>query len=124
MYRERLEELRKEKGFSYKKWAEESGVSVDTLDRIVHPENPEKDSPRISTLEQVIKPLGVELWELFYMGSTSLVSLQNEINTLRTERDSLLVENGALKDKVETLTARMDVLKDQMIEVLMGGKKC
>jgi hypothetical protein len=66
----------------------------------------------------------VELWEIFYMGSTSLVSLQNEINTLRTERDSLLVENGALKDKVETLTARMDVLKDQMIEVLIGGKKC
>jgi hypothetical protein len=65
----------------------------------------------------------VELWEIFYMGSTSLVSLQNEINTLRTERDALLVENGALKDKVETLTARMDVLKDQMIEVLMGGKK-
>jgi transcriptional regulator with XRE-family HTH domain len=124
MYRERLEELRKEKGFSYKKWAEESGVSVDTLDRIVHPENPEKDSPRVNTLEQAIKPFGVELWEIFYMGSTSLVSLQNEINTLRTERDSLLVENGALKDKVETLTARMDVLKDQMIEVLIGGKKC
>jgi transcriptional regulator with XRE-family HTH domain len=123
MYRERLEELRKEKGFSYKKWAEESGVSVDTLDRIVHPENPEKDSPRVNTLEQAIKPFGVELWEIFYMGSTSLVSLQNEINTLRTERDALLVENGALKDKVETLTARMDVLKDQMIEVLMGGKK-
>ena len=124
MYRERLKELRKEKGFSYKKWAEESGVSVDTLDRIVHPENPEKDSPRISTLEQVIKPLGVELWEIFYMGSTSLVSLQNEINTLRAERDALLIENGALKDRVDNLTAKVDTLKDQMIEVLIGGKKC
>jgi transcriptional regulator with XRE-family HTH domain len=124
MYRERLEELRKEKGFSYKKWAEESGVSVDTLDRIVHPENPEKDSPRVNTLEQAIKPFGVELWEIFYMGSTSLVSLQNEINTLRTERDALLVENGALKDRVDTLTTKVDTLKDQMIEVLIGGKKC
>ena len=124
MYRERLEELRKEKGFSYKKWAEESGVSVDTLDRIVHPENPEKDSPRVNTLEQAIKPFGVELWEIFYMGNTSLVSLQNEINILRAERDALLVENGALKDRVDTLTTKVDTLKDQMIEVLIGGRKC
>ena len=124
MYRERLEELRKEKGFSYKKWAEESGVSVDTLDRIVHPENPEKDSPRVNTLEEAIKPFGVELWEIFYMGNTSLVSLQNEINTLRAERDALLVENGALKDRVDTLTTKVDTLKDQMIEVLIGGRKC
>ena len=124
MYRERLEELRKEKGYSYKKWAEESGVSVDTLDRIVHPENPEKDSPRVNTLEQAIKPFGVELWEIFYMGNTSLVSLQNEINILRAERDALLVENGALKDRVDTLTTKVDTLKDQMIEVLIGGRKC
>ena len=124
MYRERLEERRKEKGYSYKKWAEESGVSVDTLDRIVHPENPEKDSPRVNTLEEAIKPFGVELWEIFYMGNTSLVSLQNEINTLRAERDALLVENGALKDRVDTLTTKVDTLKDQMIEVLIGGRKC
>ena len=124
MYRERLEELRKEKGFSYKKWSEESGVSVDTLGRIVRPENPDKDSPHVNTLEQAIKPFGVELWELFYMGSTSLVSLQNEINTLRTERDALLVENGVLKNRVDTLTTKVDTLKDQMIEVLIGGKKC
>lgn len=118
MYRERLEELRKEKGFSYKKWAEESGVSVDTLDRIVHPENPEKDSPRISTLEQVIKPLGVELWEIFYMGSTSLVSLQNEINTLRAERDDLVAKNAILDDRAKTLQDKVDDLKDDLIAVL------
>ena len=60
MYRYRLEELRKEKGLSYKKWAEESGVSVDTINRIIHPEHPEKDSPRINTLEELCEPLGVE----------------------------------------------------------------
>jgi transcriptional regulator with XRE-family HTH domain len=62
MYRCRLEELRKEKGLTNKKWSEESGVSVDTIARIIHPENPEKDSPRINTLEDLCKPLGVELW--------------------------------------------------------------
>jgi transcriptional regulator with XRE-family HTH domain len=124
MYREKIDELRREKGLSMKKLSEYSGISIDTIMRIIHPENPDKDSPRIATLEEICKPLGVELWELFYMGSTSLVSLQNEINTLRTERDSLLVENGALKDRVDTLTTKVDTLKDQMIEVLIGGKKC
>ena len=124
MYREKIDELRRVKGLSMKKLSEYSGISIDTIMRIVHPENPDKDSPRIATLEEICKPLGVELWELFYMGSTSLVSLQNEINTLRTERDALLVENGVLKDRVDTLTTKVDTLKDQMIEVLIGGKKC
>lgn len=115
MYRCRLEELRKEKGLSYKKWAELSGVSVDTIDRIIHPENPEKDSPRVNTLNSLCEALGVELWEIFYIGSTSLVALQAEINLLKTERDSLLAENAILKDKIETLRDKVDVLKDDII---------
>ena len=115
MYRDRLEEIRKEKGISNKKWAEESGVSVDTIDRIIHPENPEKDSPRVNTLDNLCKVLGVELWELFYTGDKSLVVLQAEIHSLNAERDALLVENGALKDKVETLRDKVDSLKDEII---------
>lgn len=116
MYRDRLEEIRKEKGISNKKWAEESGVSVDTINRIIHPENPIKDSPRVNTLEDLCKPLGVELWEIFYLGDRSIVSLQAEINVLKAERDALLVENGALKDKVESLRDKVDSLKDEIID--------
>ncbi len=115
MYRCRLEELRKEKGLSNKKWSEESGVSVDTIDRIVHPENPEKDSPRVNTLEDLCEVLGVELWEIFYIGSTSLVALQAEINLLKTERDSLLAENAVMKDKIDSLKDKIDTLKDDLI---------
>jgi transcriptional regulator with XRE-family HTH domain len=115
MYRDRLEELRREKGISNKQWSEESGVSIDTICRIIHPENPEKDSPRVNTLDALCKVLGVELWEIFYLGDRSLVSLQSEINTLKAERDALLVENGALKDKVETLKNKVDSLKDDII---------
>lgn len=115
MYRCRLEELRKEKGFSYKKWSELSGVSVDTLDRIVHPENPDKDSPKVNTLEDVCKPLGVEVWEIFYLGDRSFVSLQAEIATLKTERDDLVAENAVLKNKIDTLKDKIDVLKDDII---------
>lgn len=115
MYRNKLEELRNEKKITNKRWSEESGVSIDTISRIIHPENPEKDSPRVNTLEDLCKVLGVELWEIFYMGDRSFVSLQAEILSLKTERDALLAENGALKDKVETLRNKIDNLKDEII---------
>ena len=117
MYRERLEELRKEKNITHKKWSEDSGVSIDTIARITHPENSTKDSPRVNTLEDLCKPLGVELWEIFYMGDRSFVSLQAEIISLKAERDALLAENGALKDKVDTLRDKVDSLKDEIISV-------
>ena len=116
MYRDRLEEIRKEKGLSNKKWSEESGVSLDTIGRIIRPENPDKDSPRVNTLEDLCKVLGVELWEIFYSGNTSIVVLQGEINALKAERDALVVENAILKDKVETLRNKVDTLKDDLID--------
>ena len=118
MYRCRLEELRKEKGFSYKKWSEESGVSIDTITRIIHPENPDKDSPRINTLEDLCKPLGVEVWELFYIGDRSFVALQAEIAILKSERDDLVAKNAILNDRVETLRDKVDTLKDDLIAAL------
>lgn len=116
MYRNRIEEIRIEKNFTNKRWSEESGVSIDTIARITHPENPDKDSPRVNTLEDLCKPLGVELWEIFYMGDRSFVSLQAELLALKAERDALLEENGALKEKVETLRNKVDSLKDEIID--------
>lgn len=116
MYRDRLEEVRKEKNISNKKWAEESGVSVDTITRIIHPENPEKDSPRVNTLEDLCEVLGIELWELFYTGEKSFVYLQAEFDLIKAERDELIAENGALKNEVETLRTQVDSLKDVIID--------
>lgn len=117
MYRDKLLEFKQQKGITTKQWAEVSGISIDTIGRILHPENPQKDSPRINTLEDLCKPLGIELWEVFYMGDQSLVTLKAEIANLRAERDALLVENGALKDKVEVLRDKVDELKDEIIDV-------
>lgn len=117
MYRDRLDEIRKEKGISNKKWSEESGVSIDTISRIIRPENPEKDSPRVNTLEDLCRVLGVELWEIFYMGDRSFVSLQAEIASLKAERDALVAENGVLKDKVDTLRDKVESLKDEIINL-------
>ena len=117
MYRDRLEEIRKEKGLSTKEWSELSEVSVDTIKRIRNPENPEKDSPRVNTLEDLCRPLGIELWEIFSMGDKSLVSLQAEIASLKAERDALIAENGALKNKVETLCDNVNTLKNEIIYI-------
>jgi transcriptional regulator with XRE-family HTH domain len=117
MYRERLEEIRNEKHITNKKWSEVSGVSIDTITRILHPENPEKDSPRVNTLEDLCEALGVELWEIFYMGDRSFVSLQAEIVSLKAERDDLVAENAVLKDNIATLEKKVDILKDELLDV-------
>lgn len=122
MYRDRVEEIRKEKGLSNKQLSELSGVSLDTLSRISHPENPDKDSPRINTLEDICKVLGIELWELFYTGPTSLVALQAKIASLETERENLIAELAVQKEKNEQSAIKIDELKDKLIEVLMSSK--
>lgn len=116
MYRDKLVEFRKEKGISNKQWSIESGVSIDTINRIISHEDSDKDSTKVNTLEDLCKPLGKELWELFYTGATSLVSLQAEISVLKSERDDLVAENAVLKNKVETLRDKNDMLKDELIE--------
>lgn len=115
MYRDRIRELIKEKGISNKRIVMESGVSADTLNRIIFPDNPEKDSPHVSTLERICKVLGVELWELFYIGDKSLVILQAELTALNAERDTLLAENAVLKTQVSDLQSKNDLLKDDII---------
>ena len=122
MYRDRIEEIRKEKGLSNKQLSELSGVSLDTLSRISRPENPDKDSPRINTLQDICNVLGIELWELFYTGSTSLVALQAKIASLEAERDSLIAEVAVQNEKNEQSAIKIDELKDKLIEVLMSSK--
>jgi transcriptional regulator with XRE-family HTH domain len=118
MYRSKLEEIRKEKGLSTKRWAELSGVSVDTINRIRTPENPEKDSPRVNTLEDLCEPLGVDLWEIFYTGDRSLVNLQAEYLALKAERDDLVAQNAVLESKNKELQCRVDSLVDILISKL------
>jgi cell division protein FtsB len=66
-------------------------------------------------LEDLCKVLGVELWEIFYLGDRSFVALQAEIVTLKSERDALVAENAVLKEKIDTLKDKVDSLKDDII---------
>lgn len=116
MWRDRLNEIKKEKGITTKMMSERSGISIDTITRILTSKDIKTDSPRINTITDLCNALGVELWEIFYTGDKSLVILQAEIDTLKTERDGLIAENGALKNRVDTLRAKVDSLKDEIID--------
>lgn len=116
MFLKRMFEIQKEKGISTRQWSEESGVSIDTIHRLKSLGEGEKDSTRISTLEQLRKPLGVELWELFYIGEKSFVALQAEIAALKEERDALLSAKAVLEARAGTLELRVNELKDDIID--------
>lgn len=117
MWRDKLIEIKKEKNITTKTWSEASGVPIDTINRIINSKKVKTDSPRIDTIEDLCRGLGVEVWEVFYLGDKSLVSLQVELNNLKAERDELVAEKAVLSDKVETLKDKVDTLKDNIIEV-------
>ena len=117
MWRDRLIEIKKEKGISTKEISERSGISVETITRILNSKHATTEAPRIDTIAEVCKALDVEVWEIFYMGDRSFVAQQAEIVLLKNERDDLIAENGALKARVEALRDKVDSLKDQIIDL-------
>jgi transcriptional regulator with XRE-family HTH domain len=119
MWRERMAEIKKEKGISTKVWSERSGLSVDTINRIMNSQKVKTDSPRLDTIEAMCIGLGVEVWEVFYMGDRSFVSLQAENASLKAERDCLIAENAVQRDKIDALREKVDSLKDVIIERLL-----
>ena len=116
MYRDRLDEIRKERGFTKKRWSEESGVSIDAIDDIIHPDNPDKCSPKVNTLEELCRPLCVALWEVFYVGDHDLPAMAAELAALRAERDVLRSDNATLLATAQALKEKIDQLKDELID--------
>jgi transcriptional regulator with XRE-family HTH domain len=118
MWRDKLIEIKKERGFTSEMIAERtpSYITKETITRILNSKKG-TDSPRLDTLEEICSALGVEMWEIFYMGDKSLVSLQAEITALKAERDDLLAENAVARSKIETLRDKVDSLKDEIISI-------
>lgn len=116
MWRDKLIEIRKEKGFTIKMIADRtpSHITEETITRTLNARKG-TDSPRLDTLEGICSALGVELWEIFYSGDKNLAYLQAEIASLKAERDELLAENAIAKNKIDTLRDKVDSLKDEII---------
>lgn len=116
MWRDKINEIKKEKGLSTQMISERtpSHIAPETISRALK-SSKGTDSPRIDTLTEICTALGVEVWEIFYMGDKSFVVLQAELAALKTERDALVAENAVLNDKVATMRDKIDTLKDEII---------
>lgn len=107
--------IRKEKGITTRMLAERADLPLETVQRIL---DGTTENPRLDTMKRIADALEVELWELFFTGERSFVTMQIELISLRTERDALVADNAVLKDKVETLRDKVDTLKDDLITAL------
>ena len=117
MWRDRMAEIKKEKGISTKEWSERSNVSVDTINRVMNSKKVKTESPRLDTIEDMCKGLGVEVWEIFYVGDRSFVSIQAENASLKAERDQLIADNAVQREKNDEYREKVDTLKDEIISV-------
>lgn len=107
--------IRKEKGISTKMLADRADLPIETIQRIL---DGTTENPRLDTMKRIADALEVGLWELFFTGERSFVTMQTELISLRTERDALLAETAVQKDKIDTLKDKVDSLKDELIDAL------
>ena len=116
MWRDKVNQIRKEKGFSTQMLSERtpSRIAHETISRALKSTNG-TDSPRIDTISEICTALGVEVWEIFYNGDKDYATLHAELTALKNERDALIAENAVLKDKTATMRDKIDELKDDLI---------
>ena len=112
---ENINAIRKEKGITTRMMAERAELPLETIQRIL---DGTTENPRLDTMKRIAVALEVELWELFFTGERSFVTMQTELISLRTERDALVAENAVQRDKIDTLKDKVDSLKDELITAL------
>jgi transcriptional regulator with XRE-family HTH domain len=120
MWLDRLKELKKEKGWSYKQISEEAGLTERTVTRIYSGDTP---TPYADTLYRLASAFGVSLDDILadgkvVVGGKSLITLQEEVDRLTAENAQitaenaiLAAENAMLKDKVAVISTENDILR-------------
>ena len=84
-----IKAIKKEKGITTKMIAERADLPLETVQRIL---DGTTENPRLDTIKRISDALEVELWELFFIGDKTFIAMQNELVSLRTERDALVAE--------------------------------
>ena len=116
MWRDKFIEIKKAKGISTKSLSDSTGISVDTIKRILNTEYQPKEGPRVDTIATLCQALGVEVWEVFFVGDKSFIDMQAELAALKSERDSLVADNAVLRNQVEELHKKVEDLKDELLD--------
>lgn len=112
MWLDNIKELKKKSGKSSKQIAEGTFMPERTVVRIF---NGETANPSITTLIPIINFLGGSFDEIFadtkaIVGDKNLATLQDDINVITAERDSLVAENKLLSEKVVVQTKEIELL--------------
>ena len=116
MWRDKFIEIKKQKGVSTQTLADISGLSKDTIKRMLNTTIHQKEGPGIETIATLCSALGIEMWELFYVGDKSFVDLQAELAAMNVERDNLVADNAVLRNQVEELHKKIEELKDELLD--------
>ncbi len=123
MWLDNIKELKKEKKMSVKQIAEATKLPERTVTRIF---SGDTENPYVDTLHRIVTVLGGSLDDILadtkvVVGDKDLVTLQENVEAVTTERDILTAERdmiatelAVLKDKVAALTAENDLLKMQL----------
>ena len=113
MWLDNLKELKKAKGISTKQIAEATNLPERTVSRIF---SGDTDNPYVDTLHRIVSVLDGSLDNILadtktIVGSTNLITLQNDVDRLNNEATLLQAEIAILKDKVCALTTENDMLR-------------
>jgi transcriptional regulator with XRE-family HTH domain len=113
MWLDNLKELKKSKGMTTKQIADATSLPERTVNRIF---SGDTDNPYVDTLHRIVSVLGGSLDNILadtktVVGSTDLITLQDDVDRLNNETMLLQAELAVLKDKVSTLTAENDMLR-------------
>lgn len=113
MWIDKLIELKKKSGYSSKQIAEGTFMPERTVSRIFAKET---NGPSITTLIPIINFLGGSLDELFadtdaVIGNKKFADLQVKCDLVTAEKDLLSTENAILKDQINSLNAKIELLE-------------
>ena len=119
MWLDNLKELKAKKGLSKKQIADMANLPQKTVDRIF---SGESTNPYADTLYRIVVVLGGSLDDVLtdskaVVGSKSLATMEEELDTLRIQFDALLAENALLVGQVDNLTTENATLKEKKSEI-------
>jgi transcriptional regulator with XRE-family HTH domain len=124
MWLENLKEIKKEKKMSTKQIADKAGLPEKTVSRVL---SGHTASPYIDTIDRLATALGVSISDILagtktVVGDSNLVELQKivddqtaQIEELKATNDLINAENTVLNNKINALSAEIELLKMQLI---------
>ena len=113
MWLENLKELKEKSKMSISDIAKGTLMSERTIIRIF---NGETENPTITSLLPIIKFLKGSFDDVFgdtsaYVGSKSIVELQNTLQSVQADKEHLIAENTILLNKIGVLNAENEIYK-------------